>query len=159
MKIFALLNESLIDNSDDSALGYTDSLRDIEYFGYQVEMNPDIFLKLTTPNNWQADEDSKKFINNALNSGKKISSPFLKIFIPEGWFEDEYNGHAKVVGHEGRHRMVVLQELQGNKLVPVSLKFTSNVHELRSRHIKLEWKEQIQKGLVSQFTNTLVKWK
>ena len=77
-----------------------------------IVMSPENFLSLAN----EAKEDSEKLkpLQELREKGQKFGDvPFLE-FVHDG------EGKAKVTGHEGRHRMMALQEV-GVPLVPVML--------------------------------------
>ena len=73
-------------------------------------MRPSKFLELA------ADIDKPKqssidFIRDSIDEGRGVGSPFLQLDFKTG----------KIKGHDGRHRMMVIQEKNGDEPVPVHI--------------------------------------
>jgi|LakMenEpi03Aug12_release.lakeMendotaPanAssembly.Ray.scaffolds.fasta_scaffold271077_3 hypothetical protein len=91
-------------------LGGTPDAANIDYRGFQAYMTPAEFLGLNPARNYPYDH-----VQEAIRSGQEISTPMLMVDrLPkgEGW---------KVVGHEGRGRMMSLAEQSPDSLFPVGV--------------------------------------
>lgn len=137
------LQEVKIDN--EKGLGNVPNNREVDYFGMRVLMKPSIFLKLARK------LDSPKSIDNLIKhvtDGGGIGAPFLDIHIPNEWSKEDFTQIAQVVGHEGRHRMMAIQKVEGDAPVEVHLFFGSTY--VRARHITKEWIHELQMGIMSE---------
>jgi hypothetical protein len=124
------INEVLIDNIKGS--GATPYNQEVDYRGLRVMMKPSIFLKLALPMN----SDSVDRLVDYVAKGGAIGSPFLTIKIPENWKNNNFSEPAQIWTHEGRHRMVACQKVDGDIPMEVHLFFTEGI---RARNIKPEW--------------------
>ena len=106
-----------IDN--DAGWGQTPNNANVGYKGALVKMRPSIFLKLSA--GLELDNEAKGKIATMVQhhkSGGKFGAPTLYITIPKEWEEGDFSqGHGRVGGHEGRHRMNAALEVNGD--VPV----------------------------------------
>ena len=84
-----------------------------------------------------------------MENGGALGSPFLIVDIPEQYFEGDFTGlnFAKVVGHEGRNRMLAIQKLEGDEPCEVHL---FGYGEIRARHFTKDMIEQLQVALRNQ---------
>ena len=81
-----------------------------------VHMHPDHFLHVAR--NGES-PDKHKLVHGLMSSGTKFSD------MPELHFQHSGDGHARVSGHEGRHRAMALKAA-GVKSMPVILKQAHN---------------------------------
>ena len=144
------LEEYKLDN--ERGLGSTPNNSNVDYMGFRTMMKPSMFLKLAKPLPDGHRSSGYPELVQKIKSGEGIGSPFLSIEIPDGW-EDEpadFKRPTKVTGHEGRHRMNAILELEGDVPVEVHLwgRFTSS--ELRRRYITDEMFDELEKGLISE---------
>lgn len=82
--------------------------QNVNYMGFTAMMKPSKFLELAA----DLDEPKQKsidYIRKSIGEGKAVGSPFLQLDFKNG----------KVKGHDGRHRMMVIQEVNGDQPVPV----------------------------------------
>ena len=149
------ISELLQPHMTESAHVHTDNVRgwgavpdnqNVDYLGMRVHMTPEQFLKLAAPLAPHEAESSTHILDH-LKSGGKVGSPFLTIRIPESWEHEDFTHPAKVVNHEGRNRMMALQQIQGDAPVETHLFFSGG---LRARHIQPEWISQMNKLLIPQ---------
>jgi hypothetical protein len=105
VRILSTSVNSIIDNR--KGLGATPNNEEVNYFGLRVYMTPSTFRHLASPLTHRKDE-TVKFVYEHLKAGGTIGSPFLRI---ENRGVDK---PARVVGHEGRHRMLAVAQLFGN---------------------------------------------
>jgi hypothetical protein len=135
IRILSTSVNSIIDNR--KGLGAVPHNQDVDYFGLRVHMTPSTFRHLAAPLAQRKDE-SIKFMVEHLKAGGTIGSPFLLI-------EDRgLDEPAKVVGHEGRHRMLAVAQLFGdNAAVEVHLFWP----HYRRRHLTPEMIEHWNKEL------------
>lgn len=131
-----LTETSALVNSD--GIGNTSLNKDIDYFGMRVLMTPLNFLKLAAKTGSNPRMEAVDYLVNAILSGEAVAQPFLKIEVPYSWMDDsvEDSGIAKVIGHEGRHRMLALSQVYGRNY-PIEVHLTFPPH--RSRHIQRDW--------------------
>ena len=77
---------------------------------FRVSMRPYTFLKLAAPLEERVSVDS---IIKHVQAGGHLAAPYLIIDIPDEWVNGDLSRPAKVTGHDGRNRMVALQQLEG----------------------------------------------
>jgi hypothetical protein len=139
----AKLAEIRIDN--EHGAGATPLNREVDYFGLRVLMRPSVFLKLALP---MLDRDD--YVSRHIQNDGAIAAPFLQIDIPKSW--DPESGEvnltepARVVGHEGRHRMTAVKRMEGDAPIEVHL-FPRGY---RRRHITAQWLEALNRALRSE---------
>lgn len=139
------INEVVIDNIHGA--GATSNNQEVDYKGLRVSMTPTTFLSLTP----LLDIDdiflpyNQKFKDYIGNQGA-IGAPFLVLDISAEWKTNNFSKLARVVGHEGRHRMHFIKEVEGNIPIEVHLFFTG----LRNKDITPEWVTALNRKLVSQ---------
>jgi glutathionylspermidine synthase len=148
MRASEFLNELKINNA--TGLGQVPLNQNVDYQGLQVAMRPSMFLRLALPLN-SSDPDEMKTINYIQQHIDEpgIGAPFLNIEIPESWESGEFKELAKVVGHDGRHRMYAVLNHQGDEPVEVHM----FPRYLRRRHLTDEIIEHLRNGIVSQQGN------
>lgn len=85
----------------------------IDFLGLRVIMRPKEFLKLVKISKFGLEKSNIDYIKNYIKSGGKIGSPFLNIYIPKPWENGtrDFKTAAKIISHEGRHRMAAIYEL------------------------------------------------
>jgi hypothetical protein len=123
---------------------------DIDYFGLQVLMKPSVFLSLALP--LDGEKDKVQLIVDHIKSGGTIGAPFLDVTVPEAWEEGNFEGVAKITGHEGRHRMLAAIEIQGD--VPIETHIL--VKHLRARHITRDIIECMQDGMCAEKSTKVI---
>ena len=135
-------SSSIIDNQ--SGWGNVPNNLNVEYLGLRVRMQPSVFLQLAAhlP---REQATNLSAIRDHLQGGGKIASPFLVISIPEAWENGDLAPPARVINHEGRHRMMAVQELHGNRPIEVHLFFSG----FRARHLQAhpEWIRRLEAGV------------
>lgn len=153
MKISELLNEVTIDN--EHGWGQVPMNLNVEYRGLRVLMKPSVFLKLAAE---LTGEPSQKVRDHIANQGS-IGAPFLEILIPKNWplkqeawsnvdaSTQSIDRPARVVGHEGRNRMLAVQQLEGDDPIEVHLFFRD---EVRSRHLTPEIVSELNHRLIPE---------
>lgn len=118
MRAAEFLDEVAIDNRE--GWGPVPYNQDVDYFGLRVLVRPSTFLKLALP--LAGEPPSKDAIEQHIRAGGAIGAPFLNIKIPVEWEDGEYEqAAARVVGHEGRNRMMAVLEVEGDEPVEVHL--------------------------------------
>lgn len=140
------VDEAVIDNR--AGAGAVPFNADVDYFGLRVKMKPSTFLKLAAP---LGDKDNSK-MEEYIRNGGAIGAPFLDITIPPEWDEGNFSKNAKIQGHEGRHRMLAVQAVEGN--APIEVHLFPKYY--RSRDITSEFKEKINSGLYAEKTTNLI---
>ena len=144
------LDEYNLDN--ERGLGRVPDNGNIDYKGFRTMMKPTVFLKLAKPLPESHRSSGYPELVQKIKSGEAIGSPFLSIEIPDGW-EDEppdFTRPTRVTGHEGRHRMNAILELEGDVPVEVHLWGRFEKSELRRRYLTDEMFDELEKGLVSE---------
>lgn len=149
--IFYTLPEKVIEYKVDNdingkGLGTTGYNSNVDYRGLRVLMKPSTFLSLAAH---LSSPTSVDYIVQYMEKGGSLGSPFLIIDIPEKYFDGDFTGlnYAKVVGHEGRNRMLAIQKLEGDDPVEVHI---FGYGEIRARHFTPEIVEQLQVAMRNQ---------
>ena len=149
-------DEYKLDN--ERGLGSTPNNSNVDYMGLRTMMKPSVFLKLAKPGPnyfkkpWYFKTVRYQELVQKIKAGEGIGSPFLNIEIPDGW-EDEpadFTRPTKVTGHEGRHRMHAIRELEGDVPVEVHLWGRFSSSELRRKYMTDEMFDELEKGLISE---------
>jgi hypothetical protein len=142
MRLAELFFESVvIDNRN--GLGAVPNNSNIDYLGLPVMMKPSTFLKLAG-GGVTVNDDS--YVKQHIARNLPIGAPFLIIKIPNEWLDGDFSKPATVRNHEGRHRMVSINQIYGDIPVEVHLTFGS----LRARDISPEIQAQLNKELIPQ---------
>ena len=133
-----------IDN--EKGWGNVPNNKNVDYLGLRVMMKPSKFLELAA---YLAREKAESLhsISSHLEKGGKIASPFLVISLPEKWKDSDYSASARVQNHEGRNRMMAIQDMHGDIPVETHLFFSGG---LRARHIKPEWILELNQQLIPE---------
>lgn len=146
MRAQEFIIELKIDNTQ--GLGAVPWNNNVDYQGLRVLMKPSTFLRLSLPLNLTANDHSTiDYIANELNT-QGIGAPFLQIEIPEAWEKEQYVNMARVVGHDGRHRMLAIQAKEGDK--PVEVHLFPRYYRHRDFVQHPEWVEYMDNALISQ---------
>lgn len=154
MRANEFLPEVKIDNRN--GWGAVPKNADVDYFGFVVKMKPSMFLALASK--MGEHERDATAITQHLEQGGAIGAPFLEINVPDEWRDSgDMSAPAKVVGHDGRHRMLAIQATEGNAPVEVHIFLYSRYSEWRSRHITPEIIQALNTQLIPQDLATIVK--
>ncbi len=147
MKIKEIIFEDIININDifddNKGLGAVPDNLNVDYKGFRAMMLPSNFLNLARKTDLFK---SKDLIKKHISEGGKIGHPFLIIRIPYEWEKNNFKKIAKVIGHEGRNRMMAIMEIFGD--VPVEVHFFAPKY--RKHDFKKEWLEKIKKSLESE---------
>jgi hypothetical protein len=84
--------------------------QNVKYRGFTAMMRPSKFLELAADLE-KPKQSSLDYIRQSVEEGKGVGSPFLNLDFETG----------KVKSHDGRHRMMVIQEKNGDVPVPVHI--------------------------------------
>jgi hypothetical protein len=94
-----------------AGIGTFPNSSEVNYFGFAVWMTPKDFISLNELRTL-GERSSTQFMLNAIKEKKSFGMPSLHVkVLPTGDF--------RVVGHEGRGRMMLLAQRDPNALVPV----------------------------------------
>jgi len=126
-----------IDNKE--GWGAVPNNQEVDYFGMRVKMKPSVFLKLAESRRGVPAVD--KVVDHIKNGGA-IGAPFLIISYTQG-------SPAEIIGHEGRSRMIAIQQVFGDIPVEVHLFFNSDTVN-RARHLTPDIVADINKTMMSQ---------
>jgi hypothetical protein len=145
MRSKEFLNEVIVDPIH--GIGAVPNNQEIDYYGIRVKMKPSIFLKLASPfdslsGNNQRIEKIAQYIKN----GGSIAPPFLNIRFQEMNNQYDFNEPALVSGHEGRHRMMAVQMIDGDIPIEVHLFF----YQINRRGLTKDIVEKVNSLLYSQ---------
>jgi hypothetical protein len=135
---------------NDTGIGTSKRHSQTSEYGIKVLMKPSVFLKLTPKIINSSYPDSIEFIKNKIIGGEPIATPVLRIDIPNSWKNNDFEEPAGVVGHNGRHRMLSILEVEGNKSVPVYLFFGDSNNLIPKNVITSLWLEQKNKIILNQ---------
>lgn len=120
----------------ENGIGQVPLNQNVNYHGFTAMMRPSKFLelahKLDSPK-----EHSVDYITSEINKGKAIGSPFLNVDFETG----------RVKGHEGRHRMLAAQKVNGDQHVPVHI---FGRGEDRARHLDKEAIHAFRRKMTSE---------
>lgn len=154
MRAHEFITEVNIDNR--KGWGAVPHNANVDYRGMAVMMKPSMFLALASP--LPEGEPADK-IEQHLAQGGAIGAPFLEIMAPDEWRAEppDFSKPARVYGHDGRHRMIAIQNTEGNAPVEVHLFLMSQRHEWRNRHMTPEVMQALNTQLVPQDRGNLVK--
>ncbi len=136
------LTEYKVDNKN--GLGSVPYNQDVDYFGMKVMMKPSTFLQLALPLNKPISVDH---IAKHLKDGGSLGAPFLDVSIPPEWEEGDISSPAKVTGHEGRNRMLAIQQVEGDDPVEVHI-FPKG--GMRARDLTPEIVNGLRNGMMNQ---------
>jgi hypothetical protein len=82
-----------------------------------------------------------------MQDGGAIGSPMLSFDIPDKWESGDFSEPARIISHEGRHRMEAIIKNEGNS-VPVEVHFL--FPGLRRRHVTDEWLNRLNQSVVNE---------
>jgi hypothetical protein len=94
----------------EKGLGQVPLNQNVNYRGFTAMMRPSKFLELAADLE-KPKQSSLDYIRQSVDEGKGVGSPFLNLDFETG----------KVKSHDGRHRMMVIQEKNGDEPVPVHI--------------------------------------
>lgn len=149
MKLADILHEVAINNT--KGWGAVPYNADVDYFGLRVLMKPSTFLALALPLSEPVSKDS---IVKHIQNGGEIGAPFLEVVIPEQWENGDITTPAKIAGHEGRNRMLAIQEVEGDAPTEVHIFPRGG---LRSRDISQEMINHLNSGVYKERSSQLLK--
>ncbi|MCX7593767.1 MAG: hypothetical protein N2235_08405 [Fischerella sp.] len=141
------LDENGVDNiiNNVRGAGAVPNNQDVDYFGMRVKVKPSVFLKLSLPLEPESEYLTK--LIQYLKNGGQIGSPFLEIQLPDAWFEGKFEELPRVKGHEGRHRMMAIQEIWGDIPVETHLFFRGGV---RARNLTPDIQRALNEEIISE---------
>jgi hypothetical protein len=145
------LDEYKVDNK--RGLGSVPNNQEIDYMGFTVLMKPSTFLKLALP---LSKPSSVDYIEKYLKDGGALGSPFLTVELPDEYKEGDFTQMAKVVGHEGRNRMLAIQKVDGDDPVEVQIFTRGDRQEFRARHLTPEIINHLNKGIRNESDTQVV---
>lgn len=105
------LDELKIDNVN--GLGSVPWNQEVDYMGLRVMMKPSTFLQLSLP--LKINDDDKKTIQHLEKEKdtKGFGAPFLQVDMDQQF--------PRITGHDGRHRMIAIQQTEGDHPVEVHI--------------------------------------
>lgn len=151
MRAREFVDEYKVDNT--KGLGATSYNASVDYYGFRVQMKPSTFLKLARP---LVTPISVDYIEQYLKGDGALASPFLIVEIPDKYFEGVFDESARIVGHEGRNRMMAVQKVEGDDPVEIHMITRGENREVRSRHLTPEIIDEINKGVWNESGTTVV---
>ena len=149
MRATDFIDEYKVDNK--SGLGSVPYNQDVDYFGLRVMMKPSTFLKLALPLNKPISVDH---IAQHLKNGGSLGAPFLDFSIPPKWEEGDMSEPARVSGHEGRNRMLAIQQVEGDDPVEVHI-FPKG--GMRARDLTPEIVSKLRSGMMNQERSNFIR--
>ena len=150
MKLFEIVNVVNINNVNGA--GAVPLNQEVDYFGIRVMMKPSTFLKLATPLSREYAK-SVDGLKQHMQQGGSVASPWFNVEIPKTWHQNDLSLSAQVEGHEGRNRMMAIQEMYGDVPVEVHLFFRGG---LRARDIKPDYIQKLNSGMYAEQTDNLI---
>jgi len=145
MKSCEFITEVRIDNK--SGAGAVPNNQEVDYFGLRVQMAPLTFLRMSSELTVDTSTEERIVaLAKYINDGGAIGAPFLQIDIPDSWEQDDLAEPARIVSHEGRHRMEAVIKAEGNAPIEVHLFFPG----LRARHITPNWVKRLNTNIINQ---------
>jgi len=132
------LKEVVIDNV--RGMGAVPDNQEVDYLGVRTLMKPSVFLELAERRNFFARSASS--IANELRDGEAIGAPFLIVKVDE-----DGDQPAEVMNHEGRNRMVAVQEVEGDDPIEVHIFLAQG---MRRRHLTDTKLRDMQRIMISQ---------
>lgn len=148
MRARDFIDEYKVDNK--SGLGAVPYNQDVDYFGMKVMMKPSTFLRLALPLDKPVSVDH---IAQHIKDGGSLGAPFLDVSIPPEWEEGDTSKPAIVTGHEGRNRMLAIQQVEGDEPVEVHI-FPKG--GMRARHLTPEIVNGLRSGMMNQARNKFI---
>jgi hypothetical protein len=121
-------------------MGAVSDCANVVYMGAVAMMRPANFLRLAAEGTNPQQADS---LREEILKGIPVGSPFLAL--------DDSQGVLRISGHEGRHRCVVIEELQ-DLPIPVCL----FIRGLRARHWTPELIAKLNSGVQKEKSSTIV---
>jgi len=145
MRSHEFITELKIDNKH--GLGAVPHNADVHYFGLRTVMRPSTFLKLSLPLD-KNDPEEKKSIQHLAKqiNNQGFGAPFLTIAVPEAWESEDFSLEAKVRDHDGRHRMLAIQQEEGDQPVETHI----FLPHFRRRDITDDIIKNLRNGILSQ---------
>ncbi len=117
--------------SSEHGLGAVPFNRSVDYHGFVVLLKPSMFLRLALPHTEERHQAAKEIVR-LVKEGYPLGPPFLDILLPH---DDD---PVRVKSHEGRGRMLAVQQLAGDLPVPVHciLRGGDRTRDITEDHIK-----------------------
>jgi pyrimidine deaminase RibD-like protein/GNAT superfamily N-acetyltransferase len=105
------LDELKIDNV--KGLGAVPYNQEVDYMGLKVKMKPSVFLQLSLP--LSMNDDDKKTIQHLEREidTRGFGAPFLEVNMDREF--------PRIIGHDGRHRMMAIKDVEGDNPVEVHM--------------------------------------
>jgi len=129
-------------------LGSVPHNQEVWYMGFVATMKPSMFLKIALDDEGSQVPTSKE-LAKLVQDGYAVGIPFLEIeFDPDG------NDLPKIKGHEGRGRMRMVQDLNGDEPIPVHFFLRGG---LRARNVTREMIDEVKQGVYAEKSSRLVK--
>jgi hypothetical protein len=145
MRALEFITELKIDNK--RGLGAVPHNADVHYFGLRTVMRPSTFLKLSLPLDENDPEEQKTVQHLARQiNDQGFGAPFLTIAVPEDWESGDFSLEAKVRDHDGRHRMLAIQQEEGDNPVETHI----FIPHFRRRDITEPIIKQLRNGILNQ---------
>ena len=136
-----------------SGIGSVPYNQEVDYFGLRVAMRPSTFLKLSLPlPDTPQDRESIEYVKQHKDT-EGIGAPFLNIDIPGAWEEGNLSKPARVVGHDGRHRMAAILQSEGDDPVETHLFFSGLRH--RDFEANPKWAQELNNIIIGQRGNVM----
>ena len=145
MRATEFITELKIDNKH--GLGAVPHNASVDYHGLRTVMRPSTFLKLSLPLD-QNDPEEQQTIQHLAKqiNDQGFGAPFLTISVPPEWEDGDFSMEAKVRDHDGRHRMLAIQQEQGDNPVETHI----FLPHFRRRDITEPIIKQLRNGVLNQ---------
>jgi len=145
MRATEFITELKIDNKH--GLGAVPHNASVDYHGLRTVMRPSTFLKLSLPLD-QNDPEEQQTIQHLAKqiNDQGFGAPFLTISVPPEWEDGDFSMEAKVRDHDGRHRMLAIQQEQGDAPVETHI----FIPHFRRRDITEPIIKNLRNGVLNQ---------
>jgi hypothetical protein len=131
-----------------AGLGSVPNNANVWYVGFVAFMKPSVFLRLALDDRGHQEPTSRE-LEKLAKEGYAIGIPFLIIqFDPDG------NELPRVIGHEGRGRMRMVQRVLGDVPIPVHFFLSGG---MRSRHLTPEHADEVKLGIYAERSDKVIK--
>lgn len=131
-----------------SGLGSVPDNTNVWYKGFVAAVTPSAFLTLALPDDGHQEPTSRE-LEALVREGYAIGIPFLIIA-----FDEKGNELPRIVGHEGRGRMRMLQRLLGDVPIPVHFFLAGG---MRSRDLTPELTDEVKLGIYAEKSSVVVR--
>lgn len=146
MLLFDLLEVKI---NNQTGIGSVPDNANVDYKGLRVMLSPSKFLMLAEP---LPPADNTE-LEDLIKQGQAIGSPFFIISIPDEWIDGDLSKSARIVGHEGRHRMSALYQAEGDAPIETHIFFTAGI---RNRDLTQDIVARLNRDIISERNDLVI---